>query len=137
VRIGTYVHLVFSEPPDGVSDAEYNDWYDAHVQEILAVDGWISARRYRIDAVVGAASADGYRYLSLYELDRPPAEAIANLEAAGMGSADSYIDTKQDDAGRLPLPEWFSKVRFGSWNCTQVGDRITSQPEPEQKEDSR
>ena len=121
-----YVHLVFSDPPDHVSDAEYNDWYDAHVQEILAVDGWVSATRYRIDAVVGASDTGGYRYLSLYELDRPPAEAVANLEAANMDSADSYVEKKQDDAGALALPPWFTDVRFGSWNCTQVGERITS-----------
>jgi hypothetical protein len=34
-----YVHLVFSDPPAGVTEDEFNEWYDAHVQEILAVDG--------------------------------------------------------------------------------------------------
>ena len=35
-----YVHLVFSDPPAGVSDDEFNVWYDEHVQEILAVPGF-------------------------------------------------------------------------------------------------
>ena len=31
--------LVLSRPPEGVSDAAYNDWYDTHVLEILALPG--------------------------------------------------------------------------------------------------
>ena len=49
-----YVHLVFSDPPSGVSDDEFNAWYDGHVQEILAVPGFESVRRYAISPVVGA-----------------------------------------------------------------------------------
>ena len=64
-----YVHLVFSDPPAGVTEGEFNEWYDAHVQEILAVDGWVAATRYRLEAVVGADQTGGYRFLSLYELD--------------------------------------------------------------------
>ena len=48
-----YVHLVFSDPPTGVTEDEFNEWYDAHVQEILAVDGWVAATRYRIAPEVG------------------------------------------------------------------------------------
>jgi hypothetical protein len=33
-----------------------------------------------------------------------------------MGDASSYID-KQD---RLPLPDWFPQIRFGSWNGTEI-----------------
>ena len=119
-----YIHLVFSDPPAGVSEADYNRWYDAHVQEILAVDGWVSATRYKLEAVVNPQDTGGFRYLSVYELDCPPAEAVANLEASGMGSADSYIDKKDDDEGDLPLPDWFAAVRFGSWNCSPTSDRI-------------
>ena len=67
-----YVHLVFSDPPAHVSESEYNEWYDKHVEEILAVDGWVSATRYRITPEVGADESGGYRFLSLYELDCPP-----------------------------------------------------------------
>ncbi len=122
-----YVHLVFSDPPREVSEEEFNEWYDAHVQEILAVDGWVSATRYRLDPVVGAEEAGGYRFLSLYELDCPPEVAVANLADAGMGNADTYIELKADshDAGDpLPLPDWFSGIRFASWNATGTSARI-------------
>lgn len=122
-----YIHLVYSDPPEHVTEDEYNVWYDEHVQEILAVDGWVAATRYRLEAQVAAESTGGYRYLSLYELDVPPDVAVANLAAAGMGNADTYIDMKGDEPGPddpLPLPDWFSGIRFASWNGTGTSDRI-------------
>jgi hypothetical protein len=126
--VTSYIHLVFSDPPDGVPDGEYNQWYDAHVLEILSVDGWEAATRYAVDEVVGADGTTRFRYLSLYELSCPPDVAIANLEAASMGSADSYVEKKDADEGKLPLPSWFTSIRFGSWNCRQLGGRITTSP---------
>jgi hypothetical protein len=133
-----YVHLVFSDPPAGVTEDEFNEWYDAHVQEILAVDGWVAATRYRIAPEVGADESGGYRFLSLYELDVPPEVAVANLAAAGMGNADTYIDMKTTDMkaqdehaqdehahDELPLPDWFAGIRFASWNATGTSERIT------------
>jgi hypothetical protein len=122
-----FIHLVFSDPPAGVTETDFNEWYDAHVQEILAVDGWVAATRYRVEAEVGAEHSGGYRYLSLYELDRPPAEAVANLAAAGMGNADTYIDMKVGEPEThdpLPLPDWFAGIRFASWNATGTSTRI-------------
>lgn len=124
-----YVHLVFSDPPAGVSEDEYNAWYDRHVEEILAVDGWVAARRYRISPEVGADESGGYRFLSVYELDCPPEQAVANLAAAGMGNADTYIELKgESDAADdpLPLPDWFAGIRFASWNATATSDRIVA-----------
>jgi hypothetical protein len=122
--VSSYIHLVFSEPPTTVSDADYNTWYDAHVQEILSVDGWEAATRYAVEGVVGADSSKQFRFLSLYELSCPPDVAVANLAAANMGNADSYVDKKDADEGKLPLPDWFTSIEFGSWNCTQVSERI-------------
>jgi hypothetical protein len=122
-----YIHLVFSDPPAHVTEEQFNAWYDAHVQEILAVDGWVAATRFRIEPVVGAGETGGYRFLSLYELDVPPDVAVANLAAAGMGDADSYVDLKDADTGHddtLPLPDWFAAIRFGSWNATSTGERV-------------
>jgi hypothetical protein len=130
-----HIHLVFSDPPADVSEAEFNEWYDAHVQEILAVDGWVAATRYRLEPVVGADETGGYRFLSLYELDVTPEQAVANLAAAGMGNADTYIDMKGDsDADTLPLPEWFAGIRFGSWNATGTSERIVPDPSRHQPE---
>ena len=42
------LHLVFSKPPEAISDDAYNRWYDFHLGEILVVPGFVSARRYRV-----------------------------------------------------------------------------------------
>jgi hypothetical protein len=134
-----YVHLVFSDPPAGVSDDEFNAWYDDHVQEILAVPGFDSVRRYAISPVVGPDGSGGFRFLAVYQLSCEPVAAIASLESHGLGSADSYVELKDAEASSdgpapadgprrpLPLPDWFAGVRFGSWNCTATGDTITLQ----------
>jgi hypothetical protein len=126
--VSSYIHLVFSEPPTTVSDDDYNTWYDAYAQEILSVEGWESATRYAIEGVVGADGSKKFRYLSLYELSCPPDVAVANLAAANVGNADSYVENKGADEGKLPLPDWFAAIEFGSWNCTQVSERITLHP---------
>lgn len=125
-----YLHLVFSEPPAHVAEADYNAWYDAHVQEILTVDGWAAATRFRVEGVVDPERTGQFRFVSIYELEVPPAEAIANLEAAGFGSGDSYVELKDGaDAGDpLPLPDWFVDIRFGSMNLIATGERITPAP---------
>jgi hypothetical protein len=122
-----YVHLVFSDPPPGVGDDEFNAWYDAHVQEILAVPGFESVRRYAISRVVGVNGSGGFRFLAVYQLSCEPAQAITTLESHGLGSADSYTELKDAGSGPLPLPDWFAGVRFRSWNCTATGDTITLQ----------
>jgi hypothetical protein len=116
------VHAVFSEPPAGVSDEEFNAWYDGHVLEILSVPGFASVRRFRLEPVV--VNPDGpiaYRYLALYEIEGDPADALARLEQAGMGSKDSYSTLKDAGDGELPLPEWFERIAFASCNCFPVG----------------
>ena len=47
-----HLHLVFSKPPESVSDEEFNRWYDAHLDEILAVPGFRSAKRFRLEGIV-------------------------------------------------------------------------------------
>ena len=40
--MGRFIHLVVSDPPVGTPDDEFNEWYEAHVQEILAVEAQIA-----------------------------------------------------------------------------------------------
>jgi hypothetical protein len=61
------------ESPDGMS--EYAKWYEGtHVPEVLAIDGFASARVYR--------SLAGDTLLSVFELDTDVDTAKANLRAA-------------------------------------------------------
>jgi hypothetical protein len=113
------LHIVVSRPPDEVTDAEFNRWYDAHVDEILAVDGFSSVRRFRMEPVVGAGALP-HRFIAVYETDTDPRTAVAALENAGLGSKDAYAEGERE---ALPLPPWFSRVEFASWNLLPLGDR--------------
>jgi hypothetical protein len=103
------LHLVFSKPPESVSDDAYNRWYDFHLGEILVVPGFASARRYRLETVKGEWTPSGHRYLSAYELEGEPREVMAELD-------------KEVASGRMKLPTWFPQVTFASFNCYAHGN---------------
>jgi hypothetical protein len=115
------LQLVFSRPPEGVSDEEFNRWYDAHLDEILSVPGYVSAQRFRIDpGVVDPAAPAPYRYLAVYEVEGDFETLAAELEQASLGTKESYAELKEVDASGPPLPDWWDAVTFASWNCEPV-----------------
>jgi hypothetical protein len=103
------LHLVFSKPPEHISDEEYNRWYDYHLREILAVPGFAAARRYRLQTVKGEWTPSAHRYLSAYELAGDPKDVMAEL-------------AREDAAGRMQLPDWFRQITFASFNCYSHGN---------------
>jgi hypothetical protein len=71
-----YYYAVVSRPVAG-REKEYNEWYDLrHMPDVLAVPGFVSARRY-------VAEVKGERqYLAIYEMHvESPDAAIAELSA--------------------------------------------------------
>jgi hypothetical protein len=61
------LQIVFSRFPDSVTEDAFNEWYDAHLPEILAIPGFVSAQRYRLDPVVVDDDVPvRYRYMALY-----------------------------------------------------------------------
>jgi len=119
--LGGDLHLVLSRAPDGVSSEEFDAWYDAHLKEILAVPGFRSARRFRLEGVVNPDVGPAFTHLVVYELDGEPRAALRELERAKLGNAEIYAESKARDEGFLPLPPWFGDVLFQSWNCHSLG----------------
>jgi hypothetical protein len=106
------IHVVFSKPPDRISDEEFNRWYDPHLDEILVVPGFVSAQRYRLEAMVERPGTSvPYGFLSLYELEGDVGKIMTDLD-------------EEAGSGRMDLPEWFPEVSFASWNCYPLGDRV-------------
>jgi hypothetical protein len=103
------LHLVFSRPPEHVSDQEYNRWYDAHLGEILVVPGFVAARRYRLQTVKGDWTPSAHRYLSAYEIEGQPQQVMADLD-------------QEVASGRMRLPDWFPQITFASFNCYSHGN---------------
>jgi hypothetical protein len=104
--------LVLSRPPAGVSDAQYNDWYDIHVREILALPAFVSARRFGLDFVSATSEpSERYTFLTQYEIAAPFEEAWQQLRAAV-------------DGGQMTFEDWFGGVESQGWRCTPIGGRI-------------
>jgi hypothetical protein len=51
-------------------DADFNAWFDEHVDEVLSVEGVVSARRFKLAAaqVPGAAPSE-HQYFAIYEIE--------------------------------------------------------------------
>ena len=69
------VLLVLSDAADGRDD-EFNDWYDrVHLPDVLAVSGFVAARRY-----VAEPSVHGelpvQRYAAIYEMEGDDLDAL-------------------------------------------------------------
>lgn len=120
------LQIVFSRIPDHVDEAEFNAWYDAHLDEILSIPGFVSAQRFRLEPVVVDADAGvQYRFLSLYEIEGDPQELLAAMAELQLGTRASYAERKAGgDDGGPDLPAWWDDVRFASWNCIATGPRV-------------
>ena len=69
------VLLVESPPESPQLVDDHNKWRDdVHIPEMLAIDGFSSARRWQAE--------DGESFISLYEIDTDIDTAKANLRAA-------------------------------------------------------
>jgi len=69
------VLIVMSDAVEGRDD-EYNDWYDrVHLADVLAVPGFVAARRYVAEpSVHGELPAQ--RYLAVYEMEGDDLDAL-------------------------------------------------------------
>ena len=106
--------VVLSRPPDGVSDDEYNAWYDVHVREVLRLPGFVAAERLTLQ--FGSATSDPperFTFLTRYEIDGSFEDAWRELRAAV-------------DGGRMTFAEWFSRVESQGWRGTPIGARISA-----------
>jgi hypothetical protein len=112
-----HVHLVFSLPPERVSDDEYNTFYEQHLTEILAGDGFTGARRYWLEPASGARPDVEHHHLAVYRTDGPPAAVARPTLAARI------------EAGEITLPEWFGEIDFLSYDGRPLEDEELRHPD--------
>ena len=59
--------VVFSDAAPGRED-DYNDWYsNQHLQDVVAVPGFVSAQRYKLNTPMIGEFAT--RYMAIYEIE--------------------------------------------------------------------
>jgi hypothetical protein len=121
------LQIVFSTPGDSVSDEEFDAWYEEHLDEILSIPGFHSAQRYALQpAVVDAAAPMPWRRLVVYEVDDDTAALMAAMQETNLATADSYEDRKEAGDDGPALPGWWGQVRFASYNCIALGEKVTA-----------
>ncbi len=107
--VTTSYYLVLSNPPDGVSDAEYNRWYDIHVRELVDLPGFVAAERFDAQFVLSRdVDPPTYRFATRYEIEGDFDAAIAALRQAV-------------DQGTLQIPEWLVDITSGGWRLLPKG----------------
>lgn len=88
------VMLVHTNPADGSREDEFNDWYDnVHIPEVLLIDGFVAATRYRLSETQLVDGQAGHRYLAVYEIESDDlaatTKALTNAASGGMFISDS------------------------------------------------
>ncbi|MCR2793456.1 hypothetical protein NQ156_10325 [Microbacterium sp. zg.Y625] len=81
--MATSILVVHSRPVEGSED-QFNAWYsDVHLPEVLQVEGFVAARRFRFVPAAGEQPPGGLPYLAIYEVAEGRLEqARAALAAA-------------------------------------------------------
>ena len=89
--------LVQSRPNSPAEVEAFHQWYDqTHIPEILAVDGFSSARRLR--------AADGDSFVVVYDIDDVDAARTAMAEAQAAGRMTRPTGVQLDPP---PSVQWF------------------------------
>lgn len=94
------IMLVHSRPASPEELETYERWYDdEHIPEMLAVDGFTSARRLRAD--------DGESYLVVYEADDVD---VAKAAMAARRAAGAMARPRGVQLDPPPTVQWFTDV---------------------------
>lgn len=102
--------VVLTKPVEGKED-EYNEWYSStHLDDVLAIDGFVSAQRFALTELPRPQQAP-YRYLAIYEIEGDPEKARRALREA----------TRGEDSMELSDALDWSDV--ASWYFTPVTER--------------
>jgi hypothetical protein len=87
-----HVLLVFTDPVEGRED-EYNAWCDdVHLGEVIEIDGFVRAQRFKVADLMPGVTDQGY--VAFYELETDdPGSAMAALR----GRMGSFAMTEASD----------------------------------------
>jgi hypothetical protein len=106
------VHIVFSRPPQHVSEGQYDQWHATHIAQALGRPEFAAAARYAlVPALDEPAEPDRFTRAAVYEIEVSASEASATAAA-------------RVAAGQADLPDWFGAVHVASWLAHPLGPRI-------------
>jgi hypothetical protein len=90
-----YLIIALNGPkPGDDNEATFNRWYDeTHVPELLAVDGIVAARRFKV-----VKSNTQWPYTALYEIETDDLNTTLAGMAKGMGPFDPSFDKENSSS---------------------------------------
>ncbi|NIL85860.1 hypothetical protein CH281_18850 [Rhodococcus sp. 06-221-2] len=109
---GMSLYIVQTNAVEGRDD-EFNEWYDStHVPDVLSIDGFESAQRFKRSTALDQPDVPTppYEYSVLYEVSGDPVAAIDRLRAAVVGGRIELTDAMVPGSGSLLLTSLGSKV---------------------------
>ena len=91
-----YKLVVLTDPVAGRED-EFNDWYTKrHLDDVVAVPGYVSAQRFELVSVARGAFQN--RYLALYDMETDDPQATIDALLALGDSGEMFISEALDEA---------------------------------------
>jgi hypothetical protein len=116
------LYIVFSAPPEGVSQRDYDQWYTQHASENIETPGLLSVTRYAVaPVVVGRRTAPGEFELNT---DALPYDHAAIYEFEGeLGDVRKRL-LDRVARGEIYQPEWFDRIGWMNWQFTPIGDPV-------------
>jgi hypothetical protein len=105
--MGTFHFLVLSNPAEGRED-EFNTWYDKeHVEDVLAVEGFTAAQRYRFAALGPGQDEPAYRYAAIFETE---ADDVAVVQQNLLAALTTGQTRRSDAIAPGALATWFEPI---------------------------
>lgn len=105
--------VVLSNCVEGRDD-EFNDWYtNQHLADVLKVEGFVAAQRFRLSDAQLEGEKPAYRYFAIYELESDDLERVAKALLAA-----SFTEA-------MPVSETLDLERTDAWIFTPISERVT------------
>ena len=107
--------LVAANATDTDRVEEFNAWYEDHVQELLSLEGIVSASRWQASPhalIPGLDSIDGRTFLALYQIECDDLKAMRDRINRTSGER-----THSDTLELSPLPITLLFEHLGEWKA--------------------
>jgi hypothetical protein len=110
-----YTFVVLTNPVEGLED-EFNDWYtNTHLDDVLALPGYVAAQRFRFVAKDPDQKPE-HKYMALYEVETDDLwETHAQL-----------VETARTDA--MPFSPGIDDSTIVGLYYEPITERVTQQP---------